>query len=385
VTAFAYLDHNATSPARPCVGEAMAEALSLGGNPSSVHRFGRLARRAVDRAREQIAQVVKAQTDQIVFTSGGTEANALALRGCGRRRVLVSAIEHPSAGDAVPGCLAVPVGTDGRADMDRLGTLLADSDEPAIVSAMLANNETGVIQPLADIVALARRHGALVHCDAVQALGRIEVDFAGLGVDLMTISAHKIGGPMGVGALVVGRRAAVMPELRGGGQELGRRSGTENVPGIVGFGVAAEAAVADLARSHEWRLWRDRLERHVRELAPEATIYGDKAPRLSNTSCIGLAGVAAETQVMALDLAGVAVSAGAACSSGKVRPSHVLVAMGFGEVAAREAIRVSLGWNSRAEDVDRFLQAWSDMRSQVRSRRSKAAAEERTTGAAPAA
>jgi cysteine desulfurase len=367
-----YLDHNATTPVLPEVAAAVADALARTGNPSSVHGFGRAARQAVDRARRSVARLVGASQDGVVFTSGGTEANNLAIAGVEPERILVSAVEHDSVLRAAPDAERVPVTADGVIDLAALETLLAPGQgRRTLVSIMLANNETGVIQPVAEAAAIARRHGALVHCDAVQAAGRIPVDLAALGVDLLSLSAHKVGGPAGVGALVLRAGLALVPMLRGGGQERWRRAGTENVPGIVGFGVAAEAAGCVNGRIAALRGLRDDLERRIRDIAPEAPIYGAKAPRLANTSCIGMPGVKGETQVMAFDLSGIAVSAGAACSSGKVTPSTVLAAMGIAPAAAGEAVRVSLGSGNGAGDVERFAVAWKDL--YVRARRLKAA------------
>ncbi len=354
-----YLDYNASAPTRREAAEAVAAALREVGNASSVHRFGRAARRRVEAAREQVAALVNGRPSGVVFTSGGTEANNQALRGHGRPRVLVSAGEHDSVLRAVPEAERVPLTRDGRIDLTALATMLADDPRPALVSVMLANNETGVIQPVAEVAALAKDFGARVHCDAVQAAGKIPVDIQALGVDLLTLSAHKLGGPQGVGALVLAEDAPLEALLLGGGQERGYRAGTENVVGIAGFGAAAEVAVSELKQVAGLAQWRDRLEHEVRELAPQAVIHGAAARRLPNTSCIGLPGMSAETQVMSLDLAGVAVSSGSACSSGKVRPSHVLAAMGVPQSQAGAAIRVSLGWGTRAGDIDRFLAAWS--------------------------
>ena len=251
--------------------------------------------------------------------------------------------------------------------------MLADCDGPALVSVMLANNETGVLQPVGDVAAVARRHGALVHCDAVQAAGRIALDVAALGVHLLSLSAHKLGGPAGVGALVVDPSAPLSPLLRGGGQERGRRAGSENVLGIVGFGAAAEAVLGcdDSARL---AALRDGLERRLKAICPSARLFGADAHRLPNTSCIGMPGVSGETQVIAFDLASVSVSAGAACSSGKVSPSHVLKAMGVGEDIAATAVRVSMGWTTTAADVDRFVEVWSGIFGRAQARRAAPAA-----------
>lgn len=355
-----YLDHNATTPVRPEAADAIAHALSLHGNPSSVHRFGRLVRRMVDEAREDIAALVGVSPANVVFTSGGTEANNQALAGY-PGTVLVSAIEHDSVRDAHDGAPAIAVDPAGVVRCEMLSDALAEAEGRALVSVMLANNETGVVQPVGEIVGLASAHDALVHCDAIQAAGKIDVSFGDLGVDLMSLSAHKLGGPQGIGALVVRDGLDPAPLLRGGGQERRRRAGTENVIGIAGFGAAARAARADLAAFGELGRLRDDMEARLRAAAPDMVVYGEAAARLPNTSCIGLSGMTAELQVMQLDLAGIAVSAGSACSSGKVTPSHVLRAMGCDDDAARSAIRVSLGWNTQAADVDRFVDAWVAM------------------------
>ena len=372
-----YLDYNATAPLKPAVLDAMRAALADTGNPSSVHRFGRLARRRVEEARAAVAALVGARPAQVVFTSGGTEANNLALAQPAAR-VLISATEHDSVRAAAPAATLVPVDRAGVVDLAALDRLLAGSPAPALVAVMLANNETGVIQPIADVARIVRARDARIHCDAVQAAGRIAVDFAALGVHTMTISAHKFGGPQGIGALIVDDEVALSPMLRGGGQERGSRAGTENVAGIVGFGLAARLAHDELATMSELTALRDAMEAR---LEATATIFGREAPRLANTSCVAMPGVAAETQVMAFDLAGVALSAGAACSSGKVRASHVLQAMGAGDLAG-EAIRASLGWATTQADVDRFVETWIGLWARLGGR---AGAAERGASAAPAA
>jgi cysteine desulfurase len=356
-----YLDYNATAPVRPEAAAAVVEALSEGGNASSVHGFGRRARGRIETAREQVAALVGARPEQVVFTSGGTEANNLALAGIDRARRLVSAGEHDSVLQAAPRAERIALDPRGRVDLGVLSRLLAAERRPALVSVMFANNETGVVQPLAEVVKLARAQGALVHSDAVQAAGKIPLDMAALGIDLLSLSAHKLGGPQGVGALVIAEGVALAPLMRGGGQERSRRGGTENLAGIAGFGAAAGAAAGDLEAAARLSLLRDRLEQALRGLAPEVRVFGAGASRLPNTSCFAVPGLGGETQVMALDLAGVAVSAGSACSSGRVRASHVLRAMGAGEEEAGSAIRVSLGWRSEAADVERFLAAWGEL------------------------
>jgi cysteine desulfurase len=352
-----YLDYNASAPMRPEAVAAVLEASALVGNPSSVHRFGRLARRVLEDAREQVAAMVGSRPERVLFTSGGTEANNLAILGAGRPRFIASALEHDSVLRVREAGL-LPVGSDGVVDLAALAASLASDPRPALVALMLANNETGVIQPVAEAARIAHQHGALLLCDAVQAAGRIPIDIASLGADFLSLSAHKLGGPKGVGALVLGSDLPFAPSQLGGGQERGRRAGTENLAGIAGFGVVAAMAPDSLADQPRLAALRDRLETDLLRLARETVIAGRSAPRLANTSVIALPGLPAERQVIQLDLAGVAVSAGAACSSGKVRASPVLAAMGFAPVIAGSAIRVSLGWQSTAADVERFVEAW---------------------------
>jgi len=361
-----YLDYNATAPIKPAVVAAMAEVLGRVGNPSSVHAFGRLARRVVEGAREQVAALVGATPAQVIFTASGTEANNMALRGFSERAVLTSAIEHESVLRAVPDAVRVPVGGDGVVDLAALEQLLVGAGRPALVSIMLANNETGIVQPIAEAAALAHRHGALLHTDAVQAPGRLDLALA-RDADLVTVSAHKCGGPQGAAALIAraGSHGDPRALLVGGGQERGRRAGTENVAAIVGFGVAAELAAGELAEAPSIARLRDALESRVRARSNKVVVVGADRPRLPNTSCLALPGRKAETQLMALDLAGVAVSAGSACSSGKVAASHVLAAMGLAKGLTTGAIRVSLGWATSAGDVERFVAAWDAMQARA--------------------
>jgi cysteine desulfurase len=359
-----YLDYNATAPVRPAVIEAMRDVLERVGNPSSVHRFGREARRALEHARAEVATMVGAAPSQVVFTSGGTEANNQALRSV-RGPVAVSAIEHESVLAAAPEAARIPADAAGRIDLVALERELVGS-APALVSVMLANNETGVIQPVRDVVELARRHGARVHSDAVQAGGKLPIDMDALGVDFLTLSAHKLGGPQGIGALVIG--AGLEPEalLRGGGQERRWRPGTENLPGIVGFGRACELAMSDAELWPRTAALRDGLEARLTRLVPAAEVFGRGAERLPNTSCITMPGVSNQTQLIEFDLAGVAVSTGSACSSGKVGPSHVLAAMGVDPAVAASAIRVSLGWASTPDEVDHLVGAWARLYARTR-------------------
>ncbi len=367
-----YLDWNATAPLRPEARAAMAAAWDLSGNPSSVHAEGRQARKLVEEARAAVAGAVGALPRNVVFTSGGTEANALALtpglrRGSGppAQRLLVSAIEHASVlpGGRFPAAVIGKIGVTraGLLDLDRLGTLLQEAP-PALVSVMLANNETGAVQSIAEVAEMVHTAGGLLHVDAVQALGKIPFDINALNADLVTVSGHKIGGPKGVGALILAEGLlGLEPVLRGGGQERGRRAGTENVAGIAGFGAAAAAAMGTL-QSDAIRLetQRNRLENGLRETRG-MIVFSNEAPRLPNTTLFTVPGLRAETAVIGFDLEGIAVSSGSACSSGKVQPSHVLEAMGFGPKIAQGAVRLSLGWSTSSADIDRCLKAWRNL------------------------
>jgi cysteine desulfurase len=364
-----YLDWNATTPLRREAREAMAAAWELAGNPSSVHAEGRQARRLVEEARGRVAAAVGALPRNVVFTSGGTEANTSALTPGQRRatglpvqRLTVSAIEHTSvlAGGRFPPLAVSTTGVtrSGLVDLDQLRKIL-ESGPPALVSVMLANNETGAVQPVAEAAELVHAAGGLLHVDAIQAFGKIPFDISMINADLVTLSAHKIGGPKGVGALVLAEGlSGPEPLLRGGGQERGHRAGTENVAGIAGFGVAATAAMSALeADAARLELLRNRLESGLRQ-TPGMLVFAADAPRLPNTTLFTVPGLKAETAVIAFDLAGIAVSSGSACSSGKVQPSHVLQAMGAGSELARGAVRLSLGWSTSESDIDRCLEAW---------------------------
>ncbi len=367
-----YFDWNATAPLREEAGAAVAAALAVPGNPSSVHAEGRAARRLIERAREEVAALAGARPGDVFFTSSGTEANMLALSPAvevagdkrPRSKLLLSTVEHVSvraggrfAREAIED---VPVDAQGRFDLLALADAVAKTAR-ALVSLMLANNETGIIQPVAEAAAIVHAAGGLLHVDAVQAAGRIDCDIAVLGADLMTLSAHKIGGPKGVGALVRRSDDIHLPDplIRGGGQERGLRAGTENVAGIAGFGAAAAVARRQRAAEAAHMLaLRERLEAGLRAIAPEMVIFGAKAERLPNTTLFTVPGMKAETAVIAFDLEGVAVSSGAACSSGKVQPSHVLAAMGVLPPLTRGAMRASLGWSTTAADIESFLNAW---------------------------
>jgi cysteine desulfurase len=370
-----YLDYNATAPLREEVREAFAVALSLYGNPSSVHWEGRAARGAVEAARIAVAGLVGARPQDVIFTSGGTEANALALAAQAGEawHCYMSAVEHPSV---LSGgrfyretTTVLPVTRDGVID---LGILAKELEKHHLggwrpfVSLMAANNETGAVQPVAETSKIVHEAGGLFHTDAVQAAGRIELAMAALGADMLSLSAHKIGGPKGVGALVLGTGASVEPLIKGGGQEGRRRAGTENVAGIIGFGVAAELAAADLRNMGAMAKLRDELEKRVLAIAPDAVVLSTGVDRLPNTTCIAVPRAKAETLVIGLDLAGVAVSSGAACSSGKVEASHVLRAMGVPEELAQGAIRVSLGFATKRDDIENFLKAFAELINRLR-------------------
>jgi len=359
----AYFDWNATAPLRPEAKAAVTAALDVTGNPSSIHAAGRAARRLVEEAREKVAALVGVAPREVVFTSGGTEANALALSPALGETLLVSAIEHPSvrSGGRFAALEDVPVTGTGVADLAALESLLKGRSRP-LVSLMLANNETGVIQPVTEAAALVHAAGGLLHVDAVQGPGRIACDFRALGADLMTLSSHKIGGPQGAAALIVRDGLAMDALIKGGGQERGARAGTENVAGIAGFGAAAEAVrLGWAAEAARMEALRNAIEAGIRAVAPKAVVFGAEAPRLPNTTLFTVPGMKAETAVIAFDLEGVAVSSGAACSSGKVAPSHVLAAMGVGPELARGAIRVSLGYATIDGCVGTILKAWEKL------------------------
>jgi cysteine desulfurase len=353
-----YLDWNATSPLRPEAREAVERALGLCGNASSVHRSGREARKTIERARAQVAELAGVSPEQVAFTSGGTEANATALAAFPGRRLVASSIEHDSVLANAPNAARIPVTKDGVADLAALETLLIQDKRPALVSLMLANNETGAIQPVDQAARMAHAHGAIIHCDAIQAAGKLAFDFRALGCDLMSLSAHKLGGPQGVGALILAPGLDIAPLIRGGGQERGNRAGTENLSGIAGFGAACAAAGAGLGAYRRVAELRDLAEARLKKIAPDAVVFAADAPRLPNTLCIAMPGMPASTQVMALDLALVMVSAGSACSSGKVRRSHVLEAMGAPETLSECAIRISLGWSTTEAEIFRLADAW---------------------------
>jgi cysteine desulfurase len=372
-----YLDWNATAPPRPEARDAVLAAMDVLGNPSSVHGEGRAARRLMEEAREKVARLVGAEPRNVIFTSGGSEANALALTPAieagsdkaPRDRLLISAIEHPSvrSGGVFPATAVeeIPVSASGIVDIaaleQRLATLKAEGVCRPLVSLMHANNETGIIQPVAAVANIVHAANGLLHVDAVQTAGRISCDIAALGADLLTVSAHKLGGPKGAGAVILRSDTIHFsnPLIRGGGQERGQRAGTENVSGIAGFGAAAHAAARTMAADRaSMSALRARLEDGLMAVSPDAVIFGVLVERLPNTVLFAVPGIKAETALIALDLEGMAVSSGAACSSGKVAASHVLAAMGVEPALAQGAIRLSLGPTTTEVEIDAFLKAW---------------------------
>jgi cysteine desulfurase len=367
-----YLDHNATSPLRPEVAEVVLRVLKVPGNASSVHTEGRAARAELEAGRTSVAKLVGAKAKNTVFTSGGTEAANLILSPSFRRlgqpgsaRILIGATEHPCIlnGHRFPADQVeiIPVDGNGILDLACIEAHLAEAgEERVLISVQLANNETGVVQPVAEIASLVHAHGGLIHTDAVQAAGRMPVDIAALGVDALTLSAHKLGGPKGVGALVLASDQYEIGDklIRGGGQEKNYRAGTENVAGIAGFGAAAEFALGTLeTEAARLKALRDEAQAEVIRIAPDALVVGAGAERLPNTLAFAIPGLKAETALIAFDLAGIALSSGSACSSGKVKRSHVLDAMGVEPALAEGVLRMSLGWTTTKEDVIRFSDA----------------------------
>ena len=363
-----YFDHNASAPLRDASRDAMIAALDVTGNPSSVHAEGRAGRRLIEDAREEVAALVGATPAEVVFTSGASEANNWVL-AAGWQRIYVHGFEHDSVLAPVRGSGVeieeLPVESDGTADLGEFARrVLATGTLPErkLLTLQMANSETGVVQDVAPAAAFAREHGIAVHTDAVQAAGRLPLDFLGLGADYLTISSHKLGGPMGVGALVIRDGLTVPSLIKGGGQERRRRAGTENVAAIAGFGAAARAARDEVARMDRLAALRDRLAAGIVEIVPDAAVIAGQSERLANTLSVAFPGELAETSVIKLDLAGIAVSAGSACSSGKVGASHVLAAMGIDERFARSAIRLSLGWSTSADEVEAFLERFARLR-----------------------
>jgi cysteine desulfurase len=358
-----YLDYNATAPIRHEIIEAMSTIMAEAHNASSVHSYGREARKIVEDARIQVAKLVNAPPAQVIFNSGATEGNNTVLKYFANERILVSTIEHPSVLEAVPHAEKIPVTKDGVVDLDALEELLA-TRSPQLVSVMWANNETGAINPVEKISEIAKRNGALFHCDAVQAAGRVPLDIT--GIDFLTLSAHKLGGPQGVGAMVLGLCGITPSWLDGGGQEKRARAGTENVAGIMGFGMAAEIALDNMAAYRNLEKFQNKLETSLKKIAPEIVIHSENTQRLVNTTMVSLPGALSETLLMSLDLEGIAVSNGSACSSGTVKSSYVLKAMGVPEQIAAGALRISTGWSTKETDIDKFLEAFQKIYQRIK-------------------
>jgi len=377
-----YLDDNASSPLRPQARDAILEALCVTGNPSSVHGYGRQARRLLEQARETIARGVNALPEEIIFTSGGTEANGLALGGMASHlaqqtptqapQICITAVEHDAVARAVDQPLIVGVDAFGGVDRDALSRLLGTLDHPFLCSMIWAHNETGVVNDLPTLAPLIKERGGWVHTDACQMMGRLPLDFDASGVDMMSLSSHKMGGPCGIGALVVRRQVPLTPMMRGGGQERGMRSGTPSVPLICGFAAAVQEAAETVAQDRErHRLWQERLETLLLETGPGVSIIGHGACRLPQTVCVTMPGVLSHVQVMNLDMGGIAVSAGSACSSGKVSLSPRLKAMGIPDAVAQTTLRVSWGWHTQETEVEAFAQAWKALYERLATPRAK--------------
>ena len=374
-----YLDYNASSPLNPRAWEAMEAVLCAENgayNASAVHFYGREGRKMVEAARENVAKLVGAETNQVIFNSGATEGNNTVLRHFAENypdeTILVSAIEHPSILElhaVFNNVKTIPVDHDGLIRVDALAEMLKSEEKVSVVSCMFVNNETGVVQDVAALSVLAHQYGALFHCDAVQAVGRLPVDMQALGIDFLTLSSHKIGGPQGVGAFVLGMCGETPTLLFGGGQEKSARAGTENVAGIVGFGAAVKASLENIEDYQKLSALRDRLEAGLQKISPEIAIHGVEAPRAVNTSFFSLEGADSQTMLMAFDLEGIALSNGSACSSGTVKPSATLLAMGANEKIASSALRVSLGWATKEDDIDAFLDAWKKIYKRIQNKK----------------
>ncbi|HNS45037.1 MAG TPA: cysteine desulfurase family protein, partial [Alphaproteobacteria bacterium] len=356
-----YFDANATARIRPEVISLVVEVMGEVGNASSPHSFGREARKRIETARRQVAATLNVDAQQVIFNSGATEGNTTVFKGFEGKRILASAIEHPSIMDCGVALETIPVTSDGVVDLDAFKKMLSSGPSPALVSVMTANNETGVIQPVAEIAKLAKDAGAMVHSDAVQGYGRFAFTRESLGVDFLTLSAHKIGGPQGVGAMVIAPGVTPYKLLQGGGQERRQRGGTENVAGIAGFGLAAEMACSSFEKFQSLGALRDRIEVHF-QTSPRVTVYGANVPRTANTSFMTIKGVPNDTLLMAFDLEGVAVSAGSACSSGSTRLSNVLGAMGVVSDPLLASLRISLGINTTEKEVEELCAIWDKLR-----------------------
>jgi len=373
-----YLDHNATAPLRPEVIDIITQTMRVDGNSLSVHEEGRAAHKIIEDAREQVRSLVNAPVNGVIFTSGGTESIHYALHGAMKphniKRIFVSAIEHAAVGANASTTGAevefIPATSSGLVDLDwlkkRLDGYDAKRDGGFLVCLMFANNETGVLQPVVEAAAITHAADGLLYCDAAQAVGKIPVNFVMSGADMMSFTGHKFGGPIGVGALVLSPNLPLEPVMRGGGHEQNRRAGTHNVPGLAGLGKACELARDSLARVSEISALRDQMQEAA--IKAGAQIWGASEERLPGTLCLSAPGFPGATQLMTMDLAGLSVSAGTACSSGKTKPSHVLVAMGASEEEATSAIRVSLGWNSTADDAAAFISEWPKAYARIKAR-----------------
>lgn len=353
-----YLDYNATSPLLPEVRETMEGLESSPLNASSVHAMGRKAKQVLEESRATIAQAMSSWPDEVIFTASGTEANNMALKAFGDKTLMVAATEHSSILETGKerNAVILPVYSSGLLDIEALEKALKTQPN-SLVSVMLVNNETGVVQPIRDIAALVHKYGGLIHCDAVQAIGKLTFDFTTLGVDMLTIAAHKVGGPKGVGALIVKNDLQIKPLLTGGGQEKQRRAGTENIAAIAGFAALIELSI----QQSEMQKLQQKLEQRIKAISPQSVIVGDESRRVANTISLITRGLSSELQLMHLDLAGICVSAGSACSSGRIEPSHVLQAMGFSKEDASCAIRISMGWGTTELEIESFLQAWQKL------------------------
>ena len=354
-----YLDYNATGIVRPKVIDGIVEALGIQANASSVHKFGFAAKKLIEKSRNDLADFIKAEPKDIFFTSGGTESNVSVINSY-KRKLIISSIEHESVFETAKNIgintEIIPVDKNGIINLDFLDKILQDNKEPSLVSIMLANNETGIIQPISEAAKIIKYHGSLLHCDAVQALGKIKVDVQKLGAQILSFSAHKIGGPQGVGAIWVKNGVKLNSLLTGGAQENFKRAGTENISGIHGFACAINDISFD--EMHKLKSLRSKLEDKLTNIAP-INIYSYDKDRLPNTTCFSISGISREAQLIALDLDGIAVSSGSACSSGKIAHSHVLKAMGASEKDLDSAIRVSSGWNTNNSDIEKFIDSWS--------------------------
>ncbi|MDG1708420.1 MAG: cysteine desulfurase family protein [Emcibacteraceae bacterium] len=357
-----YLDYNATAIIRPEVVTLMTEVMMEGGNPSSVHALGRKAKSRLENARAEITKAIGCRPQMVIFTSGGTEANNMAILNSGKSLLITTNAEHDSVNSAskrFSGKVDVlNIDDAGAINLSELKEKLSLNGEEAIVSILFANNETGIIQDIEAISKLTREAGALLHIDAIQAFGKIAIDFMALGVDMMSLSSHKIGGPQGVGALIAREKLPIKSSILGGGQEFGRRGGTENIAGIAGFGLAASMVDDGLKKMTELEQWRNYAEIKIADHTSNAKFIGKGHLRLPNVSTIYMPNVLSETQVMNFDLANICISAGSACSSGKVKASHVVMAMTNDEDIASSTIRMSLGWNSKKSEIDAFIENW---------------------------